>query len=251
MNSLTSHKEKVFMGRAVSLLALVFMLGSAGLLWASEDTMFDTGSKMAAGSKTIKEGSHKMPFVLPPLPYDNKALEPFISAETLEFHYGKHHATYVTNLNNLIAGKPETDKSLEEIIMAAEGPLFNNAAQVWNHTFLWNSMKPNGGGEPKGELAAAIVRDFGSYDGFVKEFTAAATTQFGSGWAWLVLEDGKLKVVKTANADLPMKHGQKALLTLDVWEHAYYIDYRNARVKYIETFLTKLIDWDFADINFK
>jgi Fe-Mn family superoxide dismutase len=192
-----------------------------------------------------------MPFTLPNLPYDKTALAPHISAETLEYHHGKHHAAYVNQLNKLLEGKPEASKSLEEIILASEGPVFNNAAQIWNHTFYWSSMKPNGGGKPSGDLAAAIDRDFGSFDKFKEEFTNAGATQFGSGWAWLVLKDGKLSVTKTPNADLPMKHGQKALLTMDVWEHAYYIDFRNARPKYIETFLASLANWDFALENLK
>jgi Fe-Mn family superoxide dismutase len=194
-----------------------------------------------------------MPFSLPNLPYDKTALAPHISAETLEFHHGKHHAAYVTNLNKLLEGKPEANKSLEEVILAAaEGPVFNNAAQVWNHTFYWSSMKPNGGSKPTGDLASAIDRDFGGFDKFAAAFSEAGATQFGSGWAWLVQnKDGKLAVTKTPNADLPMKHGQKALLTMDVWEHAYYIDYRNARPKYIETFLNSLANWDFALANLK
>ena len=192
-----------------------------------------------------------MAFTLPELPYSKDALAPHITAETLEYHHGKHHKAYVDNLNKLLDGKPEASKSLEEVIMSAEGGVFNNAAQVWNHTFYWNSIKPNGGGQPTGDLAAAITRDFGSFDKFKEEFTQAGITQFGSGWAWLVLDGGKLKVTKTPNADLPMKHGQKALLTMDVWEHAYYIDYRNARPKYIETFLTSLANWDFANENLK
>ena len=192
-----------------------------------------------------------MAFTLPELPYSKDALAPHISAETLEYHHGKHHKAYVDKLNELTAGKPEASKSLEEVIMSAEGPVFNNAAQIWNHTFYWNSMKPKGGGEPTGDIAAAITRDFGSFAKFKEEFTQAGLTQFGSGWAWLVLEGGKLKVTKTPNADLPMKHGQKALLTMDVWEHAYYIDYRNARPKYIETFLSSLANWDFALENLK
>jgi Fe-Mn family superoxide dismutase len=194
-----------------------------------------------------------MAFELPPLPYSKDALAPHISAETFDYHHGKHHAAYVTNLNKLLEGKPEASKSLEEIIMASEigSGVFNNAAQVWNHTFYWNSMKPNGGGKPTGDLLAAIERDFGSFEKFKEEFTNAGTTQFGSGWAWLVEKDGKLSVTKTPNADLPMKHGQKALLTMDVWEHAYYVDYRNARPKYIETFLTHLANWDFALANLK
>ena len=195
-----------------------------------------------------------MAFTLPELPYSKDALAPHISAETLEFHHGKHHKAYVDNLNKLLDGKPEASKSLEEVIMSSEAGVFNNAAQVWNHTFYWSSMKApsaGGGGKPTGDLAAAIDRDFGSFDKFKEEFTQAGITQFGSGWAWLVLEGGKLKVTKTPNADLPMKHGQKALLTMDVWEHAYYIDYRNARPKYIETFLTSLANWDFALENLK
>ncbi len=193
-----------------------------------------------------------MAFSLPPLPYDKGALAPHISAETLDFHYGKHHQAYVTNLNKLLEGKPEASKSLEEIILSSEGGVFNNAAQIWNHTFYWHSMKPNGGGQPTGDLADAIKRDFGSVDEFSKKFSEAATTQFGSGWAWLVLgKDKKLSVTKTGNADLPLKHGEKALLTIDVWEHAYYIDYRNARPKYIETFVKSLVNWDFALENLK
>ena len=193
-----------------------------------------------------------MAFSLPPLPYEKNALAPHISAETLDFHYGKHHQAYVTNLNKLVEGKPEASKSLEEIILSSEGGVFNNSAQIWNHTFYWKSMKPNGGGHPTGDLADAIKRDFGSLEKFAEDFTAAATTQFGSGWAWLSLgKDKKLVVTKTSNADLPLKHGEKALLTIDVWEHAYYIDYRNARPKYIETFLKSLVNWDFALENLK
>jgi superoxide dismutase, Fe-Mn family len=192
-----------------------------------------------------------MPFALPNLPYEKGALAPHLTAETLEFHHGKHHNAYVTNLNKLLEGKPEANHTLEQIIMNSEAGVFNNAAQIWNHTFYWESMKPNGGGAPQGELLEAINRDFGSFEKFKEAFTVAATTQFGAGWAWLVLEKGKLAVTKTGNADLPMKHGQTALLTLDVWEHAYYIDYRNLRPKYIETFLTSLANWDFALANFK
>jgi superoxide dismutase, Fe-Mn family len=191
-----------------------------------------------------------MPFTLPELPYARDALAPHISAETLEFHHGKHHNAYVTNLNKLIDGKPEAAKKLEEIILAADGPLFNNAAQVWNHTFYWHCLKPGGGGEPRGKLAEAIQRDFGSFAKFKEELTAAAVGQFGSGWAWLVLERGKLLVTKTSNADLPMKHTQTALLTIDVWEHAYYVDYRNARPNYVAKVIDHLLNWDFAAENF-
>jgi superoxide dismutase, Fe-Mn family len=193
-----------------------------------------------------------MAFSLPPLPYDKNALAPHLSAETLEYHHGKHHQAYVTNLNKLTEGKPEASKSLEDVVMSSDGGVFNNAAQIWNHTFYWSSMKPGGGGKPSGDLAAAIGRDFGSFEKFSEEFSNAAATQFGSGWAWLVIgADKKLAVTKTANADLPMKHGQKALLTIDVWEHAYYIDYRNLRPKYVETFLKSLANWDFALANLK
>ena len=192
-----------------------------------------------------------MAFELPPLPYSLDALAPTMSQETLEYHYGKHHQTYVTNLNNLIADTDMADKSLEEIILAAEpGPLFNNSAQVWNHTFFWNSLTPSGGGEPTGAIGDAIGEAFGSYDEFRTQFAAAATGQFGSGWAWLVKTDSGLEITKTANADLPLKHGQTALLTLDVWEHAYYIDYRNARPKYIDAFLDDLLNWEFAAANY-
>ena len=195
-----------------------------------------------------------MAFALPDLPYAKDALAPYLSAETLEYHYGKHHNAYMTNLNGLIdASAPgnETQEDLERIIMSAEGGLFNNAAQVWNHSFYWKCMKPAGGGRPTAALAKAIDAAFGSYDDFAKEFTQAAVTQFGSGWAWLVASAGELKIVKTGNADLPLKHGKKALLTIDVWEHAYYIDHRNARPKFIETFLTSLVNWDFVSENLK
>ncbi len=190
-----------------------------------------------------------MAFTLPDLPYGADALAPYLSQETLEYHHGKHHNAYVTNLNGLIEGTDLASKSLEDIIMSAEGGVFNNAAQVWNHTFYWRCMKPGGGGEPKGDLAAAIEQAFGSFDAFKTEFSQAAVTQFGSGWAWLVDDGGTLKITKTSNADLPMKHGQTALLTVDVWEHAYYIDFRNLRPKYVETFLASLVDWDFVAAN--
>jgi len=194
-----------------------------------------------------------MTISLPDLPYAKNALEPHISAETLEFHHGKHHNAYVTNLNKLLEGKPDARKSLEDLIRDYDvgTPVFNNAAQVWNHIFYWSSTRPGGGGEPKGELFDAIKRDFGSFDRFKEEFSAAATSQFGSGWAWLVLDKGKLAVTKTSNADLPMKHGQTALLTIDVWEHAYYIDFRNQRPKYVETFLASLANWELATMNLK
>ena len=191
-----------------------------------------------------------MAIELPALPYAQDALAPKgISAETLEYHYGKHHQAYVTNLNGMIEGTDKADMPLEQIIMDADGGMFNNAAQVWNHTFYWNSMSPTGGGEPTGELADKINSAFGSLDGFKEQFAQAGTTQFGSGWAWLIEGDSGLEITKTANADLPLKHGQKALLTMDVWEHAYYIDFRNARPNYIKNFLDNLINWDFAAAN--
>ena len=192
-----------------------------------------------------------MPFSLPPLPWAKDALAPAISAETIDFHYGKHHQAYVTNLNKALEGKPEANQTLEQVILSSSGPVFNNAAQVWNHTFYWSSMKPNGGGKPTGQLLELVNRDFGSVDNLLQQLGEAAKTQFGSGWAWLVQDGGKLKVTQTANADLPMKHGQNALLTCDVWEHAYYIDYRNARPNYVDAYLKSLVNWDFAAKNLK
>ncbi|MDP4706602.1 MAG: superoxide dismutase [Cyanobium sp. MAG_237] len=195
-----------------------------------------------------------MAHTLPALPYGLDALEPNISRSTLEFHHGKHHAAYVTNLNNLVAGTDLEAKSLEDTITAVAGDagkagVFNNAAQVWNHSFYWQCMKPGGGGLPTGALADKINADFGSYEAFVEQFKTAGATQFGSGWAWLVLDGGTLKVTKTANADLPLAHGQKALLTMDVWEHAYYLDYQNRRPDYMTTYLEKLVNWDFVAAN--
>lgn len=195
-----------------------------------------------------------MAFELPALPYDKTALEPHISAQTFEFHHGKHHNTYVVNLNKLVEGTDLADASLEDIIVKTRGDaskagVFNNAAQVWNHTFFWNSMKPNGGGAPTGELATRIEADFGSLDKFKEAFKTAATTQFGSGWAWLVVKDGKLEVVKTGNAETPVGTGATPLLTLDVWEHAYYLDYQNRRPDFIQSYLDNLVNWDFAAAN--
>jgi Fe-Mn family superoxide dismutase len=189
-----------------------------------------------------------MAIVLPPLPFAQNALEPFISAETLQYHYGKHHQAYVTNLNKLTEGTPQANKPLEEIIRQSDGGIFNNAAQVWNHTFYWNGLKPRAAA-PQGVLAEAIKRNFGSVDAVKDALLSAATTQFGSGWAWLVLEAKQLKAVKTGNADLPMKHNQTALWVIDVWEHAYYIDYRNDRPKYAKTVLDNLINWEFVARN--
>lgn len=186
---------------------------------------------------------------LPELPWSNDALAPHISPETLEYHYGKHHNAYVTKLNDGIKGTEYADMSLEDIIMKASGGLFNNAAQVWNHTFYWNSLSPNGGGEPTGAVADAINKKWGSFDKFKEEFTNSAATNFASGWTWLVKDSsGELSILNTDDADTAMKHGKTALLTIDVWEHAYYIDYRNARPKYIEAFWN-LVNWDFANKN--
>ena len=190
-----------------------------------------------------------MAIELPPLPWAENALVPHISPETIQYHYGKHHQAYVTNLNKLIDGTPAASKSVEEIVKSSEGGVFNNAAQIWNHTFYWHSIKPGGGGKPSGKVAAAIDSAFGGYDKFRQEFANAAATQFGSGWAWLVSEGGKLAIKKTPNAETPLTTSATALLTIDVWEHAYYIDYRNQRPKYIDTFLDQLINWDFANKN--
>jgi len=186
---------------------------------------------------------------LPKLPYEINALEPHISKETLEFHHGKHHQTYVTNLNNLIGGTEFENMSLEDIVKKSSGGVFNNAAQIWNHSFYWECLSPNGGGEPTGDLATAINNAFGSFADFKETFTKTAVTTFGSGWAWLVKNaDGSLAIVSTSNAGTPMTAGQTALLTCDVWEHAYYIDYRNARPKYLEGFWN-VVNWDFVAKN--
>jgi superoxide dismutase, Fe-Mn family len=191
-------------------------------------------------------------FELPPLPFAKDALASRgMSEETLEYHYGKHHKTYVDNLNGLVDGTEHADSGLEDIIKASEThtPLFNNSAQVWNHTFFWNCLSPSGGGEPSGDLTEQINSAFGSVQAFRDEFTDAAKTQFGSGWAWLIHDGSGLKVMKTLNADLPMNHDAKALLTLDVWEHAYYIDFRNARPGFIDNFFDQLVNWDFVAQN--
>jgi len=195
-----------------------------------------------------------MSLELPALPYDLNALEPHISANTLSFHYGKHHQAYVTNYNNLTKDTPLADQPLEDVIKQTAGDpakagLFNNGAQVWNHTFFWHSMKPSGGGAPTGELASKIDSDLGGFEKFVADFKTAATTQFGSGWAWLALDKGKLVVTKTANADTPLAHGLTPLFTVDVWEHAYYLDYQNRRPDFVSVVLEKLANWDFVSAN--
>jgi superoxide dismutase, Fe-Mn family len=193
-------------------------------------------------------------FTLPPLPYADNALEPVISANTISFHYGKHHKTYVDNLNNLAKGTEFENATLESVVNATAGkadkaPLFNNAAQIWNHTFYWHSLKHNGGGKPSGRLAQMIDAAFGSHDEFRKQFSATTVSQFGSGWGWLVVDGGALKVVKTGNAEVPFTKGQKPLLTIDVWEHAYYLDHQNKRAAYVDAVIDKLLNWDFAAEN--
>jgi Fe-Mn family superoxide dismutase len=190
-----------------------------------------------------------MTFKLPELPYAIDALAPHISKETLEFHHGKHHATYVNNLNGLVEKDPTlAGKSLEDIILSSSGPLFNQAAQVWNHTFYWNSLSPNGGGEPTGAIAKAIEESFGSFANFKEQFSKVAVGHFASGWAWLVKDGDKLAIVDSHDAGCPLTQGKKPILTCDVWEHAYYVDYRNARAKYVESFWN-LVNWDFANAN--
>jgi len=193
-----------------------------------------------------------MPLILPDLPYAKDALEPYIGARTMELHHDKHHKAYVDNGNKLIAGTPLENESLESIIMKVAGqsdkaPIFNNVGQAWNHNLFWKCMKPGGGGQPSGEIADRIKRDFGGYEKFAEEFKNAGATQFGSGWAWLVLDNGKLAVMKTANADNPVAHNLKALLGIDVWEHAYYLDYQNRRPDYLAAFVEHLINWDFVN----
>jgi len=195
-----------------------------------------------------------MAYELADLPYAYDALDPYISAKTLEFHHDKHHAAYVTNYNNLTKDTDLADKSIEEVIKAtyndsSKGGIFNNGAQAWNHTFFWNSLKPGGGGAPTGAVAEKINSDLGGYDKFKEEFKKAATTQFGSGWAWLVLDNGTLKIVNSPNAVNPIALGQTPLLTLDVWEHAYYLDYQNKRPDFIDAFLNNLLNWDFVNQN--
>ena len=196
---------------------------------------------------TFHTGDAKMPFQQSPLPFEMKAMQPFLSEEQLTYHYGKHHATYFKNLNALVEGKPEAGMSLREVIVQATGPVFNNAAQAWNHSFYWDCLSPQGGGEPTGDLAKAIQRDFGSFAVFQKAMSEAAVKLFGSGWAWLATDRaGKLEIMPLGNADTPLKHAKEPVLTIDVWEHAYYIDFRNERAKYVEGFW-KAANWDFAE----
>lgn len=228
--------------------------GSIAVALAALVAPFALRSKSTA--KSITQSEDIMAFTLPDLPYAKDALEPHISSNTLDFHHGKHHNTYVVNLNKLVEGSDMADASLEDIMIKTAGDsskagIFNNAAQVWNHTFYWHSMKPNGGGTPSGELADAINADFGSFDAFAEAFKNAGATQFGSGWAWLVLgKDGKLAVKKTPNAENPLTDGDTPLLTMDVWEHAYYLDFQNRRPDYMGAFLGSLVNWGFAAENF-
>lgn len=219
------------------------LAGSAALVFG--DLALPRVARAAGGSG---------PVTLPPLPYPEDALSPSISAQTIGFHYGKHHQGYVNNLNQLITGTPLADQPLEAVVKATAGKtdqtaIFNNAAQVWNHTFYWNSLRPKGGGKPGGALAELIEKSFGGFDAFKAELAKAATSQFGSGWAWLVKDGDKLIVTKTGNADTPIAHGQKPLLTIDVWEHAYYLDYQNRRADYVAAVFDNLINWDFAAQN--
>ena len=200
-----------------------------------------------------KSNQKSYPFILPELPYGKGDFVPHFSAETFDYHHGKHHQAYVTNLNNLLANDPGLQKmTLEDIIISSSSnssqtAIFNNAAQIWNHSFFWHSIKPKGGGKPTGKILEQINKDFGSYENFVNEFKQAATTQFGSGWAWLVLNNGKLQILKTANAETPITKSIKPLIACDVWEHAYYIDYRNKRPDYVSIFIEHMINWDFAE----
>ncbi len=212
--------------------------------------------KGGSNNSSNKIKGEKMTIQLPNLPYSKDALEPNISENTINYHYGKHHKAYVDKLNEAIKGTDLESKSLEEIIKisadnSSMAGIFNNSAQVWNHTFYWNSMSPNGGGKPSGDLLQKIESDFGSFDNFVQEFKNAGATQFGSGWAWLVLDGGKLKVTKTSNAQTPLTTDAIPLLTMDVWEHAYYLDYQNSRPNYIDIFLNKLVNWNFVTDNLK
>ncbi len=210
--------------------------------------LFAAGRLSAAEpSITTKKGDVKMPFQQPPLPFAMTAMKPFLSEEQLTYHYGKHHAAYFKNLNALVEGKPEEKLSLREVVVSSPaGPVFNNAAQAWNHSFYWDCMTPGGGGEPDGALAAVIRRDFGSFEAFRKAMSEMAVKLFGSGWAWLAADSqGKLEIMPLGNADTPLKHGAEPVLTIDVWEHAYYIDYRNDRAKYVDGFWN-VVNWKFA-----
>jgi superoxide dismutase, Fe-Mn family len=221
-----------------------FLAGSM----AAGVAMWTSGRLSATEPSTdTPKGDAKMPFQQPPLPFAMNAMKPFLSEEQLNYHYNKHHAAYFKNLNGLVEGKPEAGMTLREVVVQSPpGPVFNNAAQAWNHSFYWDSMKPGGGGEPTGDLAAAIARDFGSFEAFRKAMSEASVKVFGSGWGWLAADkQGKLEIMPLGNADNPLKHGREPVLTVDVWEHAYYVDYRNERPKYVEEFW-KFVDWGHA-----
>ena len=220
----------------------------AGSLVAGAGILLPSQQSLAAKPEAPK-GATKMPFTQPPLPYGLDGLKPFLSEEQMHYHYNKHHAAYFKNLNGLVEGKPEASMALRDLVIKTSGPVFNNAAQVWNHTFYWNSMTPKGGGKPSGKLAEAIEKDFGGFDKFKAEFAATTIGQFASGWGWLVLDKDKLKIVRTGNADTPVAQNLKPLLTIDVWEHAYYLDYQNRRADYVNAVIDKLINWDFAAKN--
>jgi Fe-Mn family superoxide dismutase len=224
-----------------------FLQGSLAVGGALSSVPILPQSKMGFGLMgSLLAGERKMPFQQPPLPYPMDALVPYLSEEQIRFHYGKHHAAYFKNLNALVEGKPEEQMTLREVVIRSTGPVFNNAAQAWNHTFYWNCMAPKGGGEPAGELAQAIRRDFGSFEEFKKAFSDAAVKLFGSGWAWLATDkEGKLAIMALSNADTPLKHDKEPVLTIDVWEHAYYIDYRNERARFVEGFWN-YVHWPFA-----
>ncbi len=224
---------------------------STAVGFTRRDVLATSVAALALAVAAARPARAATPHVLPPLPWADDALAPVISANTIGFHYGKHHRAYVDNLNKLVAGTPLADMTLEQVVTATAGKpesaaVFNNAAQIWNHTFYWHSLRPNGGGEPPAALRERLDVAFGSVDACRAELLAAATSQFGSGWAWLVADGAQLKVVKTANADLPLTAGLRPLLTIDVWEHAYYLDYQNRRADYVNTVLEKLVDWEFA-----
>ncbi|KAM3576732.1 hypothetical protein VYU27_001327 [Nannochloropsis oceanica] len=227
------------------------VLGAASLAVASH--AFLMGNPLKAAPKAAACSSTTcMAVTLPALPYADTALEPLISKRTLDIHHGKHHAKYVTVTNEMIKGTDLENASLEEIVKAAKGKnqgLFNNAAQVWNHNFYWNCLKPNGGGVPTGKIAALIDRDLGGYEAFRKQFAADSNGNFGSGWTWLAMKGDKLQIVKTSNADVPITDGMTPLLVIDVWEHAYYLDVQNVRAQYVDNFLDKLVNWDFVNSN--
>ena len=227
-----------------------------GAATASSAVFAAAGARAGAAARVaVAQATGGAPHELPKLPWAENALDPVISSNTIGFHYGKHHATYVATLNNLLKSAPDLAAlDLDDLVKATVGkadktPIFNNAAQTWNHTFYWNSMRPGGGGQPGGKLKAMIDSDLGGYDKFKADFQANAVGQFGSGWGWLIVEDGKLKIVRTGNAETPMAQSKKCLLTIDVWEHAYYLDYQNRRADYVTAWIDKLANWDFAAKN--